>query len=54
MYLYIYIHIYIYTIYVYIYIHTYMQGFPGSLEVKNPPANTRDRGSIPGLERSRA
>ena len=26
--------------------------FPGSLEVKNPPANAGDTGSIPGLGRS--
>jgi len=27
-------------------------GFPGGSEVKNPPANAGDVGSIPGLERS--
>ena len=27
-------------------------GFPGGLVVKNPPANARDAGSIPGLGRS--
>ena len=27
-------------------------GFPGGLVVKNPPANARDMGSIPGLGRS--
>ena len=27
-------------------------GFPGGSVVKNPPANTRDMGSIPGLGRS--
>ena len=26
--------------------------FPGGTVVKNPPANARDTGSIPGLERS--
>ena len=29
-----------------------MSGFPGSSEVKNPPANTRDAGLIPGSGRS--
>ena len=29
-----------------------MQGFPGGSVVKNPPANTGDMGSIPGLGRS--
>ena len=29
------------------------KGFPGSLVVKNPPANARDPGLIPGLGRSR-
>ena len=28
------------------------QGFPGGSVVKNPPANTQDRGSIPGPQRS--
>ena len=27
-------------------------GFPGGLAVKNPPANPRDTGMIPGLGRS--
>ena len=27
-------------------------GFPGGSEVKTPPANSGDEGSIPGLERS--
>ena len=26
------------------------RGFPGMLVVKNPPANSGDKGSIPGLE----
>ena len=29
-----------------------MAGFPGGSVVKNPPANTGDTGSIPGLGRS--
>ena len=29
-----------------------LQGFPGSLAVKNPPANAGDTGLIPGLGRS--
>ena len=29
----------------------FLLGFPGSV-IKNPPANARDVGSIPGLERS--
>ena len=29
-----------------------MAGFPGSWEVKNPPANAGDAGLIPGLGRS--
>ena len=29
-----------------------MQDFPGGPVVKNPPANARDTGSIPGLGRS--
>ena len=29
-----------------------MRGFPGGSVVKNPPANTGDSGSIPGLGRS--
>ena len=28
------------------------KGFPGGSVVKNPPANARDLGSIPGLGRS--
>ena len=28
------------------------QGFPGGSAVKNPPANTGDKGLIPGLGRS--
>ena len=28
------------------------QGFPGGTVVKNPPANARDTGSIPGPGRS--
>ena len=28
-----------------------MQGFPGGLVVKDPPANAEDMGSIPELER---
>ena len=30
----------------------YRQGFPGGAVVKNPPANARDTGSIPGPGRS--
>ena len=29
-----------------------MYGFPGGSVVKNPPANARDAGSIPGLGKS--
>ena len=29
-----------------------MEGFPGGLVVKNPPANARDAGSIPGSGRA--
>ena len=29
-----------------------MEGFPGGIVVKNPPANSRDMGSIPGSGRS--
>ena len=29
-----------------------LMGFPGGSEVKNPPANTEDKGSTLGLERS--
>ena len=29
-----------------------LQGFPGGSLVKNPPANARNAGTIPGLERS--
>ena len=35
--------------------HTHIphgKGFPGGSVVKNPPANARDAGSIPGLGRS--
>ena len=31
---------------------TLIEGFPGSLMVKNPPANAEDTGLIPGLGRS--
>ena len=31
---------------------TQAKGFPGGSVVKNPPANARDLGSIPGLGRS--
>ena len=30
---------------------TLIEGFPGSLMVKNPPANAEDTGLIPGLGR---
>ena len=30
----------------------WLDGFPGSSVVKNPPANVRDGGLIPGSERS--
>ena len=30
----------------------FIDGFPGSTSVKNPPANVGDPGSIPGLGRS--
>ena len=30
----------------------YGEGFPGSSEVKNPPASAEDTGSIPDLGRS--
>ena len=30
----------------------HLEGFPGGSVVKNSPANPRDMGSIPGLERS--
>ena len=33
-------------------IKTTMRGFPGGAVVENPPANTRDMGSSPGLGRS--
>ena len=37
---------------IYIYTHQYIcVGFPGSSVVKNPPANARDAGSIPGMGR---
>ena len=32
--------------------NTAVQGFPGGSVVKNPPANARDAGLIPGLGRS--
>ena len=32
--------------------HNYWLGFPGGSEVKNPPANAGDMGSIPGSGRS--
>ena len=51
--IYTYMHIHIYTCaYIYMHIYTHMQGFPGDLLVKNPPANTRDTGSISRLGRS--
>ena len=34
------------------YIYILLGGFPGGTAVKNPPANVRDTGSIPGLGRS--
>ena len=34
--------------YIYVYIYVYID-FPGSLIVKNPPANARDMDSIPEL-----
>ena len=30
----------------------FLRGFPGGLVVKNPPANAKDAGLIPGCERS--
>ena len=33
-------------------IQTFMGGFPGGTVVKNPPANARDAGLIPGARRS--
>jgi len=30
----------------------FSEGFPGGSEVKNPPANAGDKGSIPDLGRS--
>ena len=51
----VYMHIYTHAcihMCVYIYIYTHMQGFPGDLVVKNPPANTRDTGSVSKLGRS--
>ena len=30
----------------------YFQGFPGGIAIKNPPANARDAGLIPGSGRS--
>ena len=32
--------------------HTHTRGFPGGSVIKNPPANSGDVGSIPGLGRS--
>ena len=32
--------------------HINLRGFPGGTVVKNPPANARDVGLIPGLGRS--
>ena len=34
------------------YIYTYIYDFPCGSVIKNPPANARDLGSIPGLGRS--
>ena len=36
----------------YIYIHSYIEGFSGGSEVKNPPANAGNMGSIPESGRS--
>ena len=41
-------HIYVYM-YIYIYIH---MGFPGGSVVKNPPADAKELGAIPGFGRS--